>query len=289
MDKTNITCIILTKNEEKNIARCLESIKELAERIVIVDSGSTDGTLEIAKGYNADIYHHEFENYARQFNWAIDNVGIKTNWVYRIDADESISEELRKEILEEVVKHNNDDINGFVMKFKVYFMGKWLKHGGVYPFYNLTIFKYGFARYEERKMGEHLILSSGKTIDLRNDCDHYDFKNLSIFINKHNWYATREVNDYFELREGKKISSDLYKEAKKAKKLRDGFYYKLPLFFRAKLYYWYRYYLKFGFLDGKPGKIYAMIQAYFYRFIVDAKIYECKKLNYRYEDTRDLK
>lgn len=286
---TNITAIILTKNEEKNIERCINSIKELAQRIVVVDSYSTDKTIAIAKSLGAEVYENPFKDYADQFNWALDNTNIDTQWVYRIDADEFVPPELSKEIIDKTKKHLNDDINGFVMKFRIYFMGKFLKHGGVYPFYNLTIFKYGKGRYEARKMGEHIVLNEGTTVDLENDCIHYDYKDLSIWVAKHNWYSTRETRDYFDTRDNRQVNTSLYHEAEKAKKVRDGVYYKLPLFFRAHLYFWYRYYIKLGFLDGVEGKIYAYLQAYWYRFLVDAKIYECNKLDVRYGDTGDLK
>lgn len=271
----DITAIILTKNEEVNIARCINSITGLADRIVVVDSGSTDNTEKIAKGLGAEIYKHEpFEHYAKQFNWALDNVDVKTKWVYRIDADEVVTPELKKEIIEECNKHHDDSVNGLVMKFKVYFMGRFLTHGGIYPFYNLTIFKYGYGRYEDRAMGEHIVLTEGQTIDLKNDCLHYDFKDLTAWINKHNWYATREVADYMATIENKQIGTSLYHEAEKTKKLRDGLYYKLPKFWRARFYYWYRYYFKLGFLDGEAGRVHAFLQAYWYRYLIDAKILE---------------
>lgn len=123
-------------------------------------------------------------------------------------------------------------------------------------------------------MGEHIYLTQGKTIDLANDCLHYDFKDLDTWISKHNWYATREVNDYFTIKGKHNDLENLYGEAEKAKSLRDNLYYRLPKFLRAHLYFIYRYYFKFGFLDGKAGKMHAFFQAYWYRFLVDSKIYE---------------
>lgn len=269
-----MTAIILAKNEGKNIARCLESIKELASRIVVVDSGSADNTVSVAESYGADIYHHEFVHYAAQFNWAIDNVDVGTKWIYRIDADEVVTPELAREIASACVEHADDDVNGLVMKFKVFFMGRFLTHGGIYPFYNLTIFKTGCGRYEDRAMGEHIYLTEGDTVELQNDCLHYDFRGLDAWVEKHNWYASREVDDYFEIMGRHYSLENLYGEAEKAKSLRDNLYYRLPKFMRAHLYFVYRYYFKLGFLDGKPGKIHAFLQAYWYRFLVDAKIYE---------------
>lgn len=272
----DITAIILTKNEELNIKRCICSIKDVVDRIVVVDSGSTDQTVNIAQSLGADVFIHEpFEHYAKQFNWALDNVNIRTKWVYRIDADEVVTPELGQEIVDTCKEHHSDNVNGLIMKFKIFFMGRFLTHGGVYPFYNLTIFKYGLGRYEDRFMGEHIILTEGTTVDLKNDCLHYDFKSLDTWISKHNWYATREVADYFKTRTIGQINpNNLYHEAKKTSKLRDELYYKLPKFWRAKFYYWYRYYIKLGFLDGKAGRIYAFLQAYWYRYLVDAKILE---------------
>lgn len=272
----DITAIILTKNEEVNIERCIKSIKAWVDRVVVVDSGSTDKTVELAEALGAEIYRHEpFVHYAGQFNWALDNVDVKTRWVYRIDADEEVPPALAEEIVENCRKHHDDEVNGFVMKFKIAFMGTFLKHGGMYPFYNLTIFKYGKGRYEDRALGEHVILSEGRTIDLKNDCLHFDFKSLDAWINKHNWYATREVADYYATRsKGQEDPNKLYREAKKTSKLRDGLYYRLPKFLRAKLYFWYRYYFRLGFLDGRAGYVHAFLQAYWFRFLVDAKIME---------------
>ncbi len=271
---SDLTAIILTKNEEANIKRCITSLGNLPERIIVVDSGSTDSTVAIAKKLGAEIYVHPFKHYADQFNWALDHTNIKTTWVYRIDADEALTQELKKEIEQKCAEHKNDNVNGFLMKHKLYFLGKYLRHGGAYPFVKLTIFKPQYARFENRAMGEHVVLQQGTQIQLRNDCLHYDCKKLTAFIEKHNSYATREVQDYYE-RIGKRQAS-LYGKAERTKKLRDGFYYKLPKFLRARMYFWYRYYLQLGFLDGKPGKIYAFLQAYFYRYIVDAKIYEAE-------------
>lgn len=272
MAENDITAIILTKNEERNIARCINSLEGLPKRTIVVDSGSTDKTVQIAKSLGAEIYEHSFKNYAVQFNWALDHTDIKTTWVYRIDADEAVTSALKKEIEEKIRRHANDDVNGFLMKHKLYFLGRYLTHGGAYPFVKMTVFKPQYGRFEEREMGEHVALRSGRYLEFKNDCLHYDCKDLNSFIEKHNWYATREVKDYYS----RKNQTALYKRANMTQKMRDGLYYQMPMFFRAKLYYWYRYYLKLGFLDGTPGKIYALLQAYFYRVMVDAKIYEAE-------------
>ena len=269
-----MTVIILTKNEENDIERCIRSVKGWVKRIVVVDSGSTDRTTDIAKDLGVEVVAHEpFLDYAKQFNWAIDNLNIQTTWVFRLDADEVVTPELRKELEKELEHHATDDVSGFMMRYKVSFLGRYLKHGGFYPFLKITIFKYGKGRFEDRAMGEHIVLSEGRCIDLKNDAIHYAFKSIDQYVLKHNWYATREVQDYFDVRSGRE-NAQLDGQPEKAKKLRDGLYYRLPMFLRAKLFFWYRYYLRLGFLDGTPGYIFAFLQAYWYRTLVDAKIYE---------------
>lgn len=278
MKKTDMAVIILTKNEEVNIKRCIDSVKDWVERIVVVDSGSTDKTTEIARELGAEVFQHEpFIDYAKQFNWAIDNTNIKNTWVFRLDADEVVTDEAREELIEQLNKHMHDDVTGFMMRYKVYFLGRFLKHGDAYPFLKITIFKNGKGRFEDRSMGEHIVLSEGRCVDLKKDCLHYDFKDLSTYINKHNWYATREILDHYDVKSGKE-NAVLDGRPEKDKKLRDGVYYRFPKFWRAKLFYLYRYYFRMGFLDGTQGKIYAFIQAYWYRFIIDAKLYE-RELN----------
>lgn len=135
----DITVVILTKNEEPNIRRCIESVVNIADRIIVVDSGSVDKTVKIAKELGAEVYEHEFTTHGKQFNWALSNLNIKTPWVFRLDADEAVTPELALEINRECQKHLNDDISGFVMRFKINFMGRFLKYGGAYPFCKTTI------------------------------------------------------------------------------------------------------------------------------------------------------
>ncbi len=270
----DITAVILTKNEEVNIERCIKSILGLADRVVVVDSGSTDKTVQIACSLGAEIFTHPFVHYADQFNWALRNTHINTKWVYRIDADEIVPPELKDEILQQTRLHRGDDVNAFLMKHKLYFLGRFLRHGGAYPFVKITVFKPEFADFENRPMGEHIVLKSGRCLTFQHDCLHYDCKSLTAFVEKHNSYATREVQDYFGHLNSSQEQASLYKRAEWTKKLRDGLYYKLPLFWRARFYYWFRYYAQMGFLDGTPGRVYAFIQAYFYRYLIDAKIYE---------------
>lgn len=277
---TDITVIILTKNEEINIERCINSVKPIAKRIVVVDSYSTDRTVDIAVKMGADVYQHEFISHSKQFKWALENTNINTKWIFRIDADEMLLPETAEEIKKVTVEHENDNVNGFVIKRRLYFMGRFIKHGGMYPIKILRLFKYGKAEIEDREMDEHIFLLEGKCLELKNDLIHLDYKNLNHWILKHNWYSEKEVKEYFKSLLNKNTEnnkpSNIQGKIKRFVKL--NVYYKMPLFFRVFVYFCFRYFILLGFLDGKEGLIFHFLQACWYRFLVDSKIYESKNI-----------
>lgn len=245
-----------------------------------MDSGSTDRTIELAKQNGAEVVlHSPFVNYATQFNWGLDHTNIDTNWILRLDADEQVTPELAKEIESALEEHSQDDVNGFEVRCRIIFMGRWIRHGGTYPLIIPRLFRRGFGRVEMRKMDEHTLIQ-GKVMRFQNDLIHYDFKGLHEWIDKHNKYSVRECQDYFERKETheEQMKGNLTGNQRQRKRfLKNGVYYNLPLFLRAHLYFIYRYYIRLGFLDGKEGKIFCFLQAYWYRFLVDAKIYENEK------------
>lgn len=290
---TNLTIIILTKNEEQNLKKCITSFKSIVQRVVIIDSYSTDDTVDLAKSLGADVYEHPFENHAAQFNWALSNIDIQTEWVMKVDADEEFTPELADEI-EQKLDTLPANVNGVILRRRVYFMGKWLKHGGKYPELLLRIFRVGHGMSEMKLMDEHLIVTNGDVVTFKNDFLDNNNKSLEWWINKHNWYSNKEVLD-------QQIKSDIVNgeesieetstslQAKVKRFVKNHGYYSLPKFFRAHLYFVYRYYFRFGFLDGTEGKIYTFLQAYWYRFLVDAKIYECEKKGTKMKPQGDLK
>lgn len=274
----DVTFIILTKNEEVNLPDCLKSITGFAKRIIVVDSNSTDKTVEIAKSYGCDVFIHKFENYSKQFNWALDNCHISTQWSFRLDADERLTPSLIKELTDIIAKHSNDEVTGVTMEAWLFFMGRKIKHGG-HQKRKLMMFKTGIGRIEDREMDEHTVLSSGKSISTKNRFIHRDFKSMNAWIEKMNWYATREAQDYFDFKEGKQanLSGKNDKEVSKLRRKKFGVYYKFPLFIRCWLVFTYYYVFRFGFLDGKEGFIYHWMYHRWYRTLVDTKIYEKKK------------
>lgn len=258
-----ISAIILTYNEEKNIRECVSSLKLITDNIFVVDSFSSDETVKIAEELNCKVIQHKFESHAKQFIFALETLKINTKWVIRLDADERITKESAEEINKIAKENLNTNINGIYLNFEYRFLGKVLKHGGVHPVRMLRLFKPDNCFVEDKLMDEHIVVKNGKTKKMKTYCQHFDNKDISFWVEKHNKYSSNEMLDYY---------NNSYSSDKKRK-----LYYKLPRMFRCKLYYIYRYYFRLGFLDGIEGKIYALLQSYFYRVLVEAKILEKKK------------
>lgn len=277
--KTSISVIILTYNEELNLSKCLASISGWADEIIIIDSFSSDATKKIGESFGAKIFEHEFKNQAEQFNWALNNVPIKNEWILRLDADEYLIEELKQEITE-ILSKTPEETSGYYIKRRVYFMGRWIRHGGYYPTWILRLFRKGKARVEDREMDEHIVILSGKTEKLKNDFVDDNKKDLSDWTAKHNNYSTREARERIKsLNSGSQAPSvNLSGQANAKRIVKNNFYSKLPLFFRALLYFIYRYLFRLGFLDGKEGLIFHFLQGFWHQFMIDAKIYEQKYL-----------
>ena len=269
------TAIIMTKNEEKNIVDCLKSMDGFAKRCVVIDCGSTDKTVGLAKENGADVYFHEFEYYAKQFNWGIDNCDIDTEWIIRLDADERFPDELNKEI-EKLIEDNKDKpMNGITIEADLFFLGRCMKHG-IRCKRKMMMFKRSCGRIEDRRRDAHSVISEGYSASTKNKFLHYDFKSLDNYIKRYNWYATREMQDYIAYTQGAStaINTDAHIQAQRKKKF--GLYYRAPKFLRAYLWFIYNYIFRLGFLDGREGFIYNYMYHRWYRTLVDAKILEYK-------------
>lgn len=273
MNKVPISVIILTYNEELNFEHCLKSVAGWAGEIIIIDSFSTDKTLEIAKKYGAQVHQHEFKNQADQFNWALDSVEIKNNWILRLDADERLTEELKKEIAEKL-PNIPKEVAGFYIKRRVYFMGRWIKYGGYYPTWILRLFRKGEARSEEREMDEHIVLLDGKAEKLKNDFIDENHQNLEQWTAKHNRYSGREASERLKREVNPHTKNLVGGQAGRKRWIKQNIYIKLPLFCRAFAYFIYRYIFRLGFLDGREGLIFHFLQGCWHQFLIDAKIYE---------------
>ena len=225
----DITAIILTRNEEVNIEDCIRSIITTVKRVVVVDSYSTDFTVEKAKALGAEVYQHPFENYAKQYMYAVEIAAADTMWTLRIDADERLTPDSAAELEQLCDENMNTDVAGIVLRFKKNFLGKDLYHGGVYPWKKMNCYKTALGTIEDRMMDEHIVLSSGTVVEMKHDCLHFDFKTLEYWVNKHNWYSSRETVDYFQNLEKPKSKDEL--DLKTWIKM--NLYYKLPIGTRA--------------------------------------------------------
>lgn len=276
----DLSVIILTKDEELHIARCLENVNQFAKKVYVIDCHSTDGTQEIARSLGAEVIEHEWPgNQAAQFNWALDNIPIDTEWILRIDADEYLTDELIAE-LEEYIPIADDNVSALVLPLGRAFMGRILKHGIVNGISMVRMFRCGKARYENRQMDEHLNILDGEIHTCQNKFIDDNRMPLSFFIKKHDNYAQREACLLLEAEIANDAinsnSEELAEVVQKKRKQKD-WYSRLPLFTRAFAYFIYRYIFKLGFLDGKEGFLWDFLQGWWYRTLVDAKIFEIKK------------
>lgn len=271
-----LSVIILTKDEAVNLPICLTSLQSLGADIYIIDSGSTDKTIEIARQYGCKVYKHPFENHARQLNWALENLPIQTPWIMRLDADERVTPELSSE-LQQKLSNTPQEIGGYQVKRRVFFMGRWIKHGGYYPTWLLRIWRTGSGTCEQRWMDEHMVLSQGKIANLKNDIIDENQKGLTFWTNKHNHYADREIQDMLGVlldSDDPLIHNQQRSQAQQRRWVKNNLYSRSPLFLRAFIYFLLRYTVGLGFLDGMEGLVFHFLQGFWYRFLVDAKLYE---------------
>lgn len=267
-----LTVVILTLNEAQHISRAIASVSDIADRIVVVDSGSTDQTCHIAKDLGAQVLVHPFVNQAEQFNWTLDQLPPDTDWVFRLDADEIVTPALAKS-LSARLSACGPDITGAEVLRRIVFLGRPIKWGGLFPMPVLRVLRYGRGRSDTRWMDEH-IHTDGPTIRLDGELLDDNLNPLSWWIDKHNAYATREAIQVLSDEEAAAREAGSAGTANANQKRNS--YYKAPLFLRAFVYFLYRYVIRLGFLDGRRGLVFHFLQGFWYRFTVDAKIYETR-------------
>lgn len=271
-----LALVILTYNEEANIAQALESVAGWANQILILDSLSTDGTLDIARQYACQIAQHKFESYAKQRNYALEQLPIRSEWVLFLDADEWLPDALKREISALIA--TSPEANGFYINRRLIWMGRWIRRG-YYPSWILRLFRVGKGRCEDRAVNEHLIVD-GATAHLENDFMHEDRKGVTDWIAKHNDYATREALELFNTRSApdyREIDARLLgTQAQRKRWLRLNVWNWLPPLIRPCCYFFYRYVLQGGFLDGRAAFIFHFLQALWYPMLIDIKYLEMK-------------
>jgi glycosyltransferase involved in cell wall biosynthesis len=292
--KIPLSVVILTCNEEQNLPDCLKSLKGLDCEVFVVDSGSADQTVQLAKSSGAHVANHHFENYAAQRNWAQQNLPIRSDWVLHLDADERLTPELVAEISEalraaESTAHGAKDkpwqadnaldaIDGFLLRKRTFFMGRWIRHGGHYPSYHLRLFRQGKGFCEERLYDQHFLVD-GKIGKLKNDYLDVLTSDLNTWTQRHLRWAELEAREllFADNGNGQVRSSFFGNPIERRRWLKTGLYARSPLFIRPLAYWVYRYFLRLGFLDGKEGFIFHFLQGFWFRLLVDIKLDELRR------------
>jgi glycosyltransferase involved in cell wall biosynthesis len=281
---SNIEVVIPTFNEEMNLRHALASVVGWADRVHVVDSESKDKTRDIAESFGANVVIQPWLGYAKQKNWALNNLPLRADWIFILDADESITPELRDEILRVAAQPVHSVIHaGFYVNRLTYFLGRPIRHCGYYPSYNLRLFKRGKARYEEREVHEHMIVE-GTSGRLTQQMLHEDRRGLEHLIAKHNRYSTLEARELTRERgqERQESTGPLERGIAMRRWLKRHVLPRLPLsgFWR----FFYMYILRLGILDGVTGLRFCFLLAT-YDIFISLKLAEIKA----YALDRDIK
>jgi glycosyltransferase involved in cell wall biosynthesis len=266
-----ISVVILTFNSELALDETLQRAAQVSDDIWIIDSFSKDRTIEIARQYNAHVVQHEFLNYSAQRNWAIDNLKFKYGWQLHLDSDEKLSDDLIEEIKQLEPPEN---VSGYYISRLVYFLGRPIHHGGMYPIWHMRLFRAGKGRCENRRYDQHFQVV-GKTDKLSAPMIDDQRMPLSEWTIRHNRWSDMEVDEKLQPSVDS-IRGNFYGNPVEKKRVSKEAYYHVPLFLRAFLLFIYRYIFRLGFLDGKEGLIFFTLQTFWFRFLVDAKIFEQK-------------
>jgi glycosyltransferase involved in cell wall biosynthesis len=273
--------VILTFNEEIHIARAVACARAFSTEVLVVDCFSTDRTVEIATKLGARVVTNAWVNHARQFRFALEKCGIDTEWILRLDADEFIGPDLSAKFIAEVPRLP-DDVTGIVLNRRHVFMGRWVRHGGRYPLKLVRLWRNGLGEVEDRWMDEHVVIREGRTIEMDGEFSDICDRDIVFFVNKHNGYASREAVEVLDRK------YDLFgkvahagegsgKQAMFKRMVKEKVYNRLPFGIGPLGYFLFRYIVQLGFLDGRTGTIYHVMQGFWYRYLVDVRVLELER------------
>lgn len=277
---TEFSFIILTYNEEIHLPRLLNSIRNLNAPIYILDSGSTDKTIEIAKSFNAEILYNPFENHPKQWDFALNHFKVTTPWIIGLDSDHIVAEELFNQLKNFSNKSVREEVDGIYFNRKNYFKGKWIRHGGYFPKFLLKMFRTGKGHSDLNENMDHRFLVEGKTEIWKTGFlieENLKENQISFWISKHNRYSDLVAQEEVERMNSLRIQSihpKMFGTPDERTAFLKNVWWKLPLFVRPILYFTYRFIFQLGFLDGKQGWIFHFLQGFWFRLVVDIKIGE---------------
>jgi glycosyltransferase involved in cell wall biosynthesis len=270
---------VLTFNEERNLAACLDSVAGWAGQLFVVDSGSTDATVRIAADHGATVAVHPFETHARQWRWALATLPIDAEWVLALDADQRVSPELRASIDRLLSGDRAAGLAGAFVCRRQIFRGRWIRFGGYYPKYLLKLFRRSHVSIDDADLVDHHFTVSGPTVELDGDLieDNRNEASISAWTMKHARYAALQARQE-ALQRGPRIglAAAFGPPDRRVAWLKQQ-WRRLPLYVRPCLYLVYRYVLRLGFLDGKQGFVFHVLQGFWYRLLVDIHLDELRQ------------
>ena len=272
-----MSVVVLTLNEERNLPACLDSVRMCAARVFVVDSGSIDSTIAIARGRGAEVVSHPFETHSKQWQWALTNLPIETEWVLGLDADQQVTPELAEQIAG-LLRAGTDAAGVFVRRRQI-FRGKWIRFGGYYPKYLLKLFRRSRVSVDPDDLVDHHFSVSGTTVSLTGDLieDNQNEAEIAVWTAKHNRYAVLQARQEVAATRERVGVSALFGNPDARVRFLKQVWSALPLLVRPCLYVFYRYVLRLGFLDGKQGFIFHVLQGFWYRLLVDINVDELRE------------
>jgi glycosyltransferase involved in cell wall biosynthesis len=275
-----VSVVVLTHNEERNLEVCLRSVADWCAGVFVVDSGSTDRTIEIAARWGATVVAHPFETHARQWEWALASLPLTTDWVLALDADQQVTPELESSIVEAFRGHRQEGVDAFFVARRQVFRGRWIRHGGYYPKWLLKLVRRSRVTTDATDLVDHHFIVPGRVGRLTGDLieDNRNEAEIAAWTTKHNRYAQLQARQELmaEAAGGRLGIGALFGHADARTAWRKQQWRRLPLFVRPCLYVFYRYVLRLGFLDGREGFIFHVLQAFWYRLLVDINIVELR-------------
>jgi len=282
MPSPSLTTIILTFNSAASLAQVVHSCRELPTRVLVVDSGSTDGTVDLAHSLGCEVIAHPFENYSRQRNWAQQHASLAPgDWVLHLDSDEVLSPELAASIRQALSAPPPPGVDGFLVRRLSYFLGQPIRYGHINPSWHRRLFRAGQGACEDRLYDQHFLVP-GKTQKLDGLLLDLQLTSLEAWTASHNRWSTAEAREVTQeqRRDGstRTLPATLRGDIRMKKRwLKNNIWYRAPLLARPLAFFLYSYFLRLGFLDGKVGLVYHFLQAFWFRFLVDAKIMELRR------------